>query len=55
MRLPASVKLHWIGMPSDISKLECLIGKPFVGVDAEWRCGAVNAFKNEAEKGPAVI
>lgn len=55
MRLPETVKMHWIGTPADVEKLQLLVGKPYVGVDAEWRCGAVNAFKGEAEKGPAVI
>lgn len=55
MKLPASVKVHWVGTPEDVKKLDCLIGKPFVGVDAEWRCGAVNCFNKDADKGPAVI
>lgn len=55
MRLPESVKVHWVGEPEDVKKLELLIGKPYVGVDAEWKCGAVNAFKQGADKGPAVI
>lgn len=55
MRLPDSVKLHWIGTPNDVPKLAALIGQPFVGVDAEWRCGAVNAFTGDGDKGPAII
>jgi hypothetical protein len=45
MRLPQSVKVHWIGASKDVKLLECLIGAPLVGVDAEWKCSAVNAFQ----------
>lgn len=55
MKLPDHIKFHWIGRPEDIPKLELLVGEPFIGVDAEWRCNAVNAFKQGADKGPAII
>ena len=37
MRLPESVKLHWIGEKSDIDKLKLLLDEPYIGVDSEWR------------------
>ena len=55
MKLPNFVGVHWIGAPSDVPKLEVLVGKKFVGVDAEWRCSAVNAFDKDGNKGPAII
>ena len=55
LRLPSNIKVHWIGTPEDVNKLKLLIGRPFVGVDAEWRCGAVNAFSANGDKGPAII
>lgn len=39
----------------DIEKLSKLAGKPFIGVDAEWKCSAVNAFDRSVYRGPAIL
>lgn len=44
VQLPPDINRHWIGTPKDVDLLRVLIGQPLVGVDAEWRCSAVNAF-----------
>lgn len=31
------------------------MGKPFVGIDAEWKCSAVNAFDKNVYRGPAIL
>ncbi len=55
VQFPKDINLHWIGAPKDVDLLRVLIGQPLVGVDAEWRCSAVNAFTSGADKGPAII
>ena len=37
LRLPVDLAVDFISKEKDIQKLEVLVGKPFVGVDSEWR------------------
>ena len=36
MHLPSTCKVEWIGLKSDIPKLEKLLDMEFIGVDSEW-------------------
>ena len=37
MRLPKEVKVKFIGSEQDVMHLRILLGKPYIGMDVEWR------------------
>ena len=37
MHLPKEVTVKFIGTDTDIAHLRTLIGKPYIGMDCEWR------------------
>jgi hypothetical protein len=55
LSLPAHVQVHMILTEKDCQKIDLLVGQPYVGADAEWRCQVVNAFSNQGNKGPALF
>lgn len=55
LALPGHVNVHMILNEQDCQKIDLLVGKPYIGADAEWRCQVVNAFNNQGNKGPALF
>jgi hypothetical protein len=37
LRLPKEVKVKFIGSEQDVAHLQSLVGKPYIGMDVEWR------------------
>jgi hypothetical protein len=37
MRLPKEVEVKFIGSEQDLAHLQSLLGKPYIGMDVEWR------------------
>lgn len=55
MRLPDTVKLHFISNEEECVELECLLGKNYIGVDTEWRAAVGVGDDPNNHGGPAII
>jgi hypothetical protein len=52
--LPENFKVNWIASPDDVKDLKRLIGKPYVGVDCEWK-SEESIYGSQKRNGPAII
>lgn len=52
MRLQPSVKVYFIDTEANINKMTTLIGKRFIGLDAEWR---PLIYASHPSIGPAIL